>query len=114
MSWRETVASIYEHWDASHRQKIMEALAQENDYAESLGFTCEIDDRRGGGWCKFVRDNVRVWECLHGWVRAECIRDMYQQHRYFHTLGQALRDEHAFAVCNVNGGLEYIEEPVAT
>lgn len=41
-------------------------LAEENDLAERLGFTCELDDRRGHGWCRFRRRDdqheIIVWE----------------------------------------------------
>lgn len=94
MSWRETVEHFFTNWSEPHKSRMLAALAEENDMAEELGFTCEIDERRGHGWCKFKKDRDTVWEVARGWARATLDdQDRYQNHRYFHTLSQALKDE---------------------
>ena len=81
----------------------MAALAEENDLAEQHGFTCVPSEDRGGGWCKFTKDRTRIWYCQEGWARAVLDdTDTFTNQHYFHTLGQALRNEnpHAKAVGN--------------
>lgn len=83
----------------------MEIIAEENDHAERLGFTCEPDDRRGFGFCLFKQNTVRVWNGPEGWTRAQITGHYhngdnrcytYGARKFYHTLDQALRDVNPF------------------
>lgn len=94
MSWRNKILPMFTHYTEQARNSQMAALAEENDLAEEEGFTCVPDDKRGHGWCKFHKDRTTVWSCSHGWARAVLDdTDSFTNHRYYHTLSQALRNE---------------------
>ena len=112
-SWREAVAPYHEGWSEPHRTRMLEALAEENDFGESLGFTCEPDKRRGYGWCSFSQGVVYIWSCGEYWARAKLIDGMYQHHLYYHTLQQALRNNCPFAKLGDLGTKEYLEDEEA-
>lgn len=123
MSWRQTVESTFAGWPATERSRAMQEIAEENDHAERLGYTCHPDDRRGFGKCYFMKGNTRVWHSPDGWavatgtgqgasnVRGEdCLDDCdlghYESRSFFHTLDQALRGEGAFLRLNRFGRRE--------
>lgn len=73
-------------------------FSEEKPYAESLGWTAELDKRRGGDCCKFSKDNSHVWEvALTGrgvfWARAEIVDDYFVSQRYFNELEDVLQDK---------------------
>lgn len=105
MSWRQIVESEFAGWPGTLRSQAMQSIAEENDHAERLGYTCHLDDRRGFGRCYFIKDNVRVWHSADGWVSAACkgVVGVYRERRLYHTLDQALRDANHFASVNAYG-----------
>lgn len=108
MSWRQTVESIFAGWPATERSRVMQEIAEENDHAERLGYTCHPDDRRGFGKCYFMKGNTRVWHSPDGWAVATCTGQVghYEARSFFHTLDQALRGEGAFLRLNRFGRRE--------
>lgn len=82
------------------------AVARENDLAESLGFECEPDDRRGHGWCKFSResDRTEVWSAwkkfggvFYPWARGQRGEDgrMLVGTKYYDNFEDAIHDRNA-------------------
>jgi hypothetical protein len=63
---------------------------EENKLAESYGFSCIKDDKRGHGWCKFGKDNLLVWRTNVCWVSATVAFGFYCNHRHHKTLEEAL------------------------
>lgn len=108
MSWRQAVDSTFAGWPASERSRAMQEIAEENDHAERLGYTCHPDDRRGFGKCYFTKGNTRVWHSPDGWAVATCTGQVghYDARSFFHTLDQALRGEGAFLHLNRFGRRE--------
>lgn len=102
MSWRQAVELEFAGWPANERSRAMQEIAEENDHAERLGYTCHLDDRRGFGKCYFMKGNTRVWQSADGWVSAICTGQVghYWARDLFHTLDQALRGEGAFLRLN--------------
>lgn len=73
-TWRPAVEKFLENWSEPNKTEMLNAIAEENDLAESLGFACEIDKDRGYGWCRFTKGEILVVErpvSGHGvyWVR---------------------------------------------
>ena len=110
MKWREQLNARIKHWPQKEQTKLLTEVGEENRIAELHGFTCQIDDRREIGKCLFQKGIVRVWLSPDGWCRAVApgIIDMYVDHRYYHTLAQALIDEHPRAIRNEYGQLQPI------
>lgn len=108
MSWRQAVEVEFAGWPASERSRAMQEIAEENDHAERLGFTCHLDDRRGFGKCYFINGNRRVWQTADGWVGSTCTGPVgfYGARDLFHTLDQALRNVNPFAHVNRFGRRE--------
>lgn len=107
MNWRAAVAPIFKNHSREAKNQQYAAIAEENDFAEDLGFKCTPDKNRGHGWCKFTKDNVTVWGCRDGWCRAELIDNKYENHHYFRTLSQALENDSPHAHLNELGCLVY-------
>ena len=68
---------------------------QEIKLAESKGFTCLPDERRGDGWKQFAKNNLYVWYILScgcsKWQTAFKNTDNYfVDHITFDTLEEAL------------------------
>lgn len=108
MSWRKAVESEFAGWPGNERTRAMQELADENDHAERLGYTCHPDDRRGFGKCYFMKENIRVWQSADGWASAKCtgVIGQYADRELFHTLDQALRGENRFLQLNRFGRRE--------
>ena len=53
----------------------------ENKLAESLGFTCVPDPRRGANWCKFVFGAWWVWS-IGRWQVARLGEDLRYHYHY--------------------------------
>jgi len=60
--------------------------------AESLGFTCTPDGKRGAGWCSFQKGVVHVWDCSRFWARADVIDDRHRNHQAHASFGDALKN----------------------
>ena len=112
MSWRERTETFLANWPEPHKSRMISRLAEENDLAENLGWTCLPDDRRGFGYCSFFKGRDHVWECSRGWVRAsKDDNDRYQSHHYFRTLDDALKSENAYARLNQHGEFKSVFAP---
>ena len=107
MNWRAAVAPIFKNYSADAKNQQYAAIAEENDFAEDLGFKCTPDNHRGFGWCRFQKDNIAVWQCREGWCRAELLNNKYENHNYFRTLSQALQNDSPYAHLNENGCIIY-------
>ena len=106
MTWKKAVEQEFAGWPAEERKRAMQEVAELNDFAERIGFTCHPDDRLGFGRCYFTnRQHVRVWHSPEGWVRANGtgVADRYAERKLFHTPQQALQDKSPFAVINRYG-----------
>lgn len=108
-NWREICEPVLKNWSEPHKGQMLAALARENDYAESLGFTCELDKRRGFGYCSFSNGATRVLESIGKkcgvlccWLRYEvnsdgCVEQLSR--KAYTTLRDALADENIIAKC---------------
>lgn len=107
MHWKKELEFLTSGWPDAVRRNTVAEIRENNDTAERLGFTCEFDDRLGYGRCMYINGNVRVWLSPDGWCRgvALSVAGQYLQHKYYHTLSQALKDEHARAYRNEHGEL---------
>ena len=67
----------------------------ENRLARDLGFTPEVDEKRGAPWCRFKKGSVLVWSYSFGsWARATKIGEGHDcqwcNHKYYTSLQDAL------------------------
>ena len=83
-------------------------LQEENELAESLGFKCEPDRRRGGGFCRFIRGEWHVWDStgysptkgkILYWQVARLHGGQYIEHASFkNVFHEELRDALEYAI----------------
>jgi len=102
------VSPLFTNMAKEECAKKLQGIAEENDFAERCGFTCELDDARGFGLCKFKQAAVGVWKCGWNWGRADLINGRYQNHYYFRTLGQALQNDAPYAKRGPYGSIIYL------
>lgn len=103
MNWRDVVEPALAYLAPADAERLLTQVAPDHDHAERLGFTCELDVYLGFGRCTYVREDadglVRIVQTYRSWTRILPSKGQ----RYYHTLDQALRDEHCFAERNPAG-----------
>ncbi len=92
-------------WSEQQISDHINNISEDNDHAERMGFACQLDDRRGAGYCLYIQDNVVVYATGDAWCRTEAAFNPHKEFLYFHTLGQALSNTNPFLLQDKCGGI---------